>query len=106
MNNQIKQVKDSAYKLYSGQTRSYKQKVLYNLLAAAKSKDRFKFLNILDTNLNGIVRSDQSKSLLYDLKDNYECIQGVHFEKYAYAIIAGIMASKDRPNSMEGEKNE
>lgn len=104
----IGKLKNSAYYAYSGQTRNYKQKLLYNLLSAIRAKDRTKFLDRLDTNLNGI-KGDDQKGFISKLKEEYENIVGAQFETYAYAIVAGILASKDREfeeKPMEAEQNE
>jgi len=90
----VKNVKDAAYQAYAGQTRNYKQKLLYGLLGAMRNKDRSRFMNILDVNLNGVKGAEQV-SMARCIMNEYENIQGPHFETYAYSIIAGILASKD-----------
>lgn len=91
----INKIKNNAKKAYDNRSSNYKQKLLYSLLAAIKNNDRNKFLNILFTNLNAMSKDVMQKSLADDLMTEYEHIRGPHFETYAYAIIAGILASND-----------
>lgn len=106
----INKMKSDAKEAYDGQSRNYKQKLLYGLLAAVRNSDRNKFLNILYTNLNAMNKGGTQKHLVDNLMAEYENIQGPHFETYAYAIIAGILASNDtkmsQKNTLEVEENE
>lgn len=105
----IERVKNCAFRAYESQTRNYKQKLLYNLLAAVKSKDRSKFMNLLETNLNGAIEGEEQLSFAKKIMEEYEEIQGPRFETYAYAIIAGILASKDQirwNKPLEADENE
>ncbi|MEM3062336.1 MAG: hypothetical protein QW303_02150 [Nitrososphaerota archaeon] len=97
----INKVKSHAKEAYDGQSRNYKQKLLYGLLAAVRNNDRHKFLNILYTNLNAMNKGGTKKSLVDNLMAEYENIQGPRFETYAYAIIAGILASNDNEMSQK-----
>lgn len=99
----INKIKNHTKESYDGLSRNYKQKLLYNLLATVKNNDRYKFLNILFTNLNAMSKDGAQKSLVDDLMTKYENIQGPSFETYAYAIIAGILASND--DSGTSQKN-
>lgn len=97
----INNVKNYTKEAYDGQSRNYKQKLLYGLLAAVKNNDRNKFLNILYTNLNAMSKVGTQKHLVDNLMTAYEHIQGHRFETYAYAIIAGILASNDNKTSQK-----
>jgi len=106
----INKVKNHAKESYDRQSGNYKRKLLYNLLAAIRNNDRNKFLNILFANLNAMSKDGEQKSLADDLMTQYENIQGPRFETYAYAIIAGILASDDdnrapQKNTREVDKN-
>jgi len=101
--NKISMFKKSASKAYAGLSKNYKQKLVYNLLAAIKSKDRNRFFEIMVHNLNGIMKTEEQKNLAMSLEKNYEELQGAYFDKYAYALVCGILASEDQKSNEEEE---
>jgi len=103
---ELKQTKDKAYSAYNGISRNYKQKLLYNLLSAVRSKDRNRFFQIIDQNINGIINTEDQKKFAYQLSQEYENLQGPQFESYAYAIITGILASHDPKDKNQVEDEE
>ncbi|MEM4719787.1 MAG: hypothetical protein QXG18_02920 [Candidatus Pacearchaeota archaeon] len=92
--------------LYKGQSRNYKQKLLYKLLLAVRNEDKNSFTNILFTNLNGIIKDEKQRKTANEIIEEFEKIKSGYFENYAYAIIAGILTSEDNYNEITNERGE
>ncbi len=85
--------------VFSGESESYKQKMVFNLLNTIKSNDRKEFFCVLLKKINVKIKDDKKSK---DAKELSEKISGYlnqiylpskDFEKMAFTIILGIMSS-------------
>ena len=84
--------------VFDGTTANYKQKLVYNLLNAAKTDNQKEFFWMFFRALNA--RKDEKVEKLSEELGKYYPVNISNFEKIAYSIILGIMAAK----SEGGEK--
>ncbi|WP_424355917.1 hypothetical protein [Methanobacterium sp. MBAC-LM] len=72
---------------------SYRQKIVYKLLNAAKSSNQREFFSILLRTLNGQKSDEDVKELLNKLQEIYP-LTSKSFENVTYSIIMGIMSAE------------
>ncbi|WP_048147941.1 hypothetical protein [Palaeococcus ferrophilus] len=71
---------------------NYRQKLVFDLLNAVRSKDKDRFLWVLLRALNSQVKDNPEAKRLAGLLGEVFLSSGEDFEKVAYSIILGIMA--------------
>ncbi len=90
----LKKVKMLTFEAFSNiGSKSYRQKLVYNLLNIAKANNQQEFFWTLLRALNSQKDNIKAKELLEELRDVYPITPG-NFEKLVYSVILGIMSAK------------
>jgi len=89
---------------FRNQSQNAKQKLVYDLLEAAKNKDQNRFFYLLLKSINK-PNEREFKKLWEELKKCYDILPEEAFINLAYSVIIGIMSTySDKKGG--GEKNE
>jgi len=96
-------LKEAAKEGFKNESDNYKQKLVYDLLEAAKNKDQNRFFYLLLKTINK-PKDANFKELWEKLDKNYDILPQEAFVNFAYSIIVGIMSTYN--NNKGQRKNE
>jgi hypothetical protein len=94
----MEKIRELTPKVFSATTtETYRQKVIYNLLSLVKAADKEKFLWTLLRLINARKEDNDTKKLVSLLNELYILnLSRDMFERWAYAVIMGIMSVKSQ----------
>lgn len=95
-----KDLKDASMEAFKDESDNYKQKLVFDLLEAARNKDQNRFFYLLLKTINKPKERNFEK-LWKELGKCYDILPEEVFVNFAYSIIIGIMSTYKG-----GEKNE
>ena len=99
----LEELKKAVEETFQHESDSYKQKLVYDLLEAAKNKDQNRFFYLLLKTINK--PKEDFKKLRIELEKNYDILPEEAFVNFAYSIIVGIMSTY-QGKKKRGEENE
>ena len=99
----LKDLKDASMEAFKNESDNYKQKLVFDLLEAAKNKDQNRFFYLLLKAINKPKEKNFEK-LWKQLSECYDILPEEAFINFAYSIIIGIMSTYDK--SSGGVENE
>lgn len=88
----LKEIGNKTKKVFAGESSSYKQKIIYNLLGAIKTNNKMDFLQTFLRVINAKMDIEDTKELADMIMKNI-VLPSAEFEKIEYVIILGIMSS-------------
>lgn len=96
LSEKLKEIRNLTPQTFSSTTsESYRQKIVYNLLNLVQAGDKEKFLWTLLRLVNARKKDKNTKELVRLLNELYTMnLSKDMFEKWAYAVIMGIMSAK------------
>ena len=87
----LEELKNATFSAFKDQSDNAKQKLVFNLLEAAKNKDQNRFFNLLLKWINK--PKENFNPLINKLKEYYNILPEEAFVNFAYSVIIGIMST-------------
>jgi len=98
---QLDKLLEATKKSFQHESDNYKQKLVYDLLEAAKNNDQNRFFYLLLKAINK--PKENFKGLWVELEKNYDILPEKAFINFAYSIIIGIMSTYQNKMDVGGE---
>ena len=93
--NKMEIIRKNMPAIFAGDSESYRQKLIYNLLNIIRSGNMQQFLWTLLRHLNAKKESSETKEVVRVINELYGC-SSKFFEKWAYSVIMGIMETESQ----------
>ena len=90
----LERIGRTAGRAFSGQSDTYKQKLVYSLLNTIKSEDKDEFMAILLRSVNA--KKGNVPDFMDELRKIQDNMRTKEFSDIAQAIVIGIMSSYDK----------
>ena len=91
----MKIIRENMPEIFAGDSESYRQKLVYNLLNIVRSRDMQQFLWTLLRHLNAKKKTPKTKKVVRAINELYG-YSSKFFEKWAYSVIMGIMETESQ----------
>jgi len=93
--NKMEIIRKNMPAIFAGDSESYRQKLVYNLLNIIRSGNMQQFLWTLLRHLNAKKESSETKEVVRAINELYG-YSSKFFEKWAYSVIMGIMETESQ----------